>query len=459
MPITQKMKKILFKGLVVSAFMFIISQNVQAAGQEKNTHTIESRSHINWIQKTFDSDISLDVDKAGIPMPSGKVSATDRINSRIPNLVKNPLLTLYLDSSHQLGDMILENDITFEDLCEIINTSKKTLGHFSDDSSLFNMKHSIKIDEIGSLFVRHNAAYAGKKSIERISSRPYTGIIIDARGQFPVHGEFIESKVHPCFFPRILNENIDVVYERSMMESRKEKNEGLCHYDFSDDEGKYRDRAGSDPLHIIAKKTYGHNRTDIIISNEDALKIVSIPENQKLLKEGKVVILLDKDELVYDVSAPDKDVEYYVTYRKLKMYNPSKLLATNFEDGPDGIRFTFNLNYIADSAELLPSELQRITNLAEMLKETLKNDTYTIFVAGHTADIGQHENQMKLSVERTQTVIKALVKEGFAEELFTYRGYGETVPIGDNSTPEGRAENRRVEITLRPRATYIQYTN
>ena len=94
-----------------------------------------------------------------------------------------------------------------------------------------------------------------------------------------------------------------------------------------------------------------------------------------------------------------------------------------------------------------------------MLKETLKNDTYTIFVAGHTADIGQHENQMKLSVERTQTVIKALVKEGFAEELFTYRGYGETVPIGDNSTPEGRAENRRVEITLRPRATYIQYTN
>ena len=66
---------------------------------------------------------------------------------------------------------------------------------------------------------------------------------------------------------------------------------------------------------------------------------------------------------------------------------------------------------------------------------------------------------MILSVQRTQTIIKALVAEGIPENLFTYRGYGATIPKGDNSTPEGRAVNRRVEITLRPKTVYIQRAN
>ena len=68
---------------------------------------------------------------------------------------------------------------------------------------------------------------------------------------------------------------------------------------------------------------------------------------------------------------------------------------------------------------------------------------------------------MNLSKDRAVTIINALVKEGIPQELFSYRGYGATVPApgGDNTTPEGRAVNRRVEITLRPRTTYIQRAN
>ena len=63
---------------------------------------------------------------------------------------------------------------------------------------------------------------------------------------------------------------------------------------------------------------------------------------------------------------------------------------------------------------------------------------------------------MNLSVERAGTIINQLVDRGMKRNMFSYKGYGGTIPIGDNNTPEGRAQNRRVEIIIIPKATYIQ---
>ena len=52
--------------------------------------------------------------------------------------------------------------------------------------------------------------------------------------------------------------------------------------------------------------------------------------------------------------------------------------------------------------------------------------------------------------------MNGLIGEGLDKELFTYKGYGGTRPVATNATEEGRAQNRRVDITARPRATYIQ---
>lgn len=440
-------------------FTFLILASVFSAlgFSENNEETpLTSRSSVNWINRSFNSSISLDVDKSGIPMPSGKASAQNKINSHLVTLIKDPLLTISVDSSHMLGDYILNEDITLRNITDIIDTSSRTLGSFKNNSSTLNVKHSIEMNEIGSLFVKHHSPYTKKKSIDTISSRPYTGIIIDARGSLPVHGEFIESEAYPCIFPRIWNEEMEVVYERSMMKSSEAKSDGIIRYDYSDEESRYQNRSGVDPLRIKAKKVFGENRTDIIISDDDALRIFSVPENEQLLRDGKVVLLLDKENLMYDVAAPVKDESYYTVLKKLKEYPLRNISADSIEDGPDGPRFSYNLKFVPDSPELLPGELQRITELAELLKGFVENDEYTIYVAGHTADIGQHENQMHLSIERTQTIIKLLISEGLSSRLFTYRGFGETQPVASNDTPEGMAQNRRVVITLRPRTTYIQ---
>ena len=134
----------------------------------------------------------------------------------------------------------------------------------------------------------------------------------------------------------------------------------------------------------------------------------------------------------------------------------NKVDDISISDGPKGIEFLVDLKFYPDSPELLPAERTRIQKIYEMLSEIMTDNSYTVLVEGHTADVGKPVGQMNLSIERTRTVMKALVSEGLDEKLFTYKGYGGTMPVATNETEEGRAQNRRVIITARPRATYIQ---
>ena len=84
------------------------------------------------------------------------------------------------------------------------------------------------------------------------------------------------------------------------------------------------------------------------------------------------------------------------------------------------------------------------------------DDGYTVLIEGHTADVGKPVGQLNLSIDRTRTVMNELIGEGLDKGIFTYKGYGGTMPVASNETEEGRAQNRRVDITARPRATYIQ---
>lgn len=446
-------KKILF---IVISLLFLVNIH----GQEKSL--LESRSKINWVTKKFISNVNLNVDKANIQMPSGKLTAINRISERVPDLIKDPLLTINVDSNNKLCDLVTQKELTYNKLKTIISSSNATIGYFKKDSSDFTTNHKLELSKIISTMVHHSSTYKLKKPVNYISTKEYTGIIIDARGQIPVHGEFINDEVEPCFFPKIYSDDMELIYEKNMVDASKIKERGICHYDYSDDEKNYSNIIGNQPLRILAQKTFGRNRSDLIIKEEDALKIISLSENLELLKNGKVVILLNKDQLIYDVAAPLKDKAYYTAIEKVKLYIPRERLGPDeIEHGDGGFKFLYNLKFVPNSPELLPEEKPRIVDCAKLLKQALEENSFTIFVEGHTADINQPENQMILSIERTQTIIKALIEEGIPASLFTYRGHGATIPAkgGDNSTPEGRAINRRVEITLRPRQTYIQRAN
>ena len=418
---------------------------------------IEAISSINWITKQFVTNISLDTNKADIQMPSGKKLASTYIKSKMLPLIQPPLLSLFANSQNDLSEAVINEDLSLDQVYHFIMGGHKTPDVFSKDLKYLNTTNTTNINDIGKLLVRHNYAYNPQKPIDSVPSRAFTGIIIDARGACPVHGEYVKSEVYACFFPQIWDDQMNSIFEKNIVSPKVVMEKGLVAYHYSDDNSLYEDRVGSDPLYIKASQVYGRNRTDPIIKLRDALKILTVPENIKLLQEGKVVILLDKKNLIYDISVPEKTPSYYVKYNSVKQYfYENKIPGVTVSDTATGLMFDVNLRFYPDSPQLLPDEKGRIELIAQRLKEILKDEGYSILIEGHTADVGKPVGQLNLSIERTRTVMSALINEGIDSKIFSYKGFGGTMPVADNDTEAGRAQNRRVRIIARPRATYIQ---
>ncbi len=111
-----------------------------------------------------------------------------------------------------------------------------------------------------------------------------------------------------------------------------------------------------------------------------------------------------------------------------------------------GIRLTIqNLQFKADSAELLPGEEKRLDQIAEILRLA---EGAQFLIEGHTASTGYEAGEMKLSKERADSIAAALSLRGIGSERFICKGSGGKKPIASNDTAEGKALNRRVEITI-----------
>lgn len=118
----------------------------------------------------------------------------------------------------------------------------------------------------------------------------------------------------------------------------------------------------------------------------------------------------------------------------------------DLQEDDRGVALTIrDLNFIADSPELLPSERGRLDEIAEILSRV---ENRTILVIGHTADVGTQESQFELSIQRAKAIIDAMTERGLPAERFMYLGKGGTEPIASNDTDKGRAQNRRVEIII-----------
>lgn len=100
-------------------------------------------------------------------------------------------------------------------------------------------------------------------------------------------------------------------------------------------------------------------------------------------------------------------------------------------------------NFDTASAKLKPTadaKLQQVVDFASKYPDA------NLEVSGHTDDRGKDAYNQKLSEKRAVAVKAYLVKKGIAADRIAAKGYGETMPVADNKTAEGRAANRRVEI-------------
>jgi outer membrane protein OmpA-like peptidoglycan-associated protein len=106
-----------------------------------------------------------------------------------------------------------------------------------------------------------------------------------------------------------------------------------------------------------------------------------------------------------------------------------------------------NITFKTNSADLDPSFYKVLNSVNTVVKKYNKT---VVEIAGHTDNTGGAEYNQQLSERRASSVAQYLETQGLASNRVVTVGAGETHPVADNSTVEGRAANRRVELTLTP---------
>ena len=175
------------------------------------------------------------------------------------------------------------------------------------------------------------------------------------------------------------------------------------------------------------------------------------------LSTGRTVSDLQTDETGnYLITLPKgKDYAFNVNRRGYLFYSENFPLSK--EQGDTAFHIDIPLQPIEANAAIVlknvffetnqytikPESGAELNEVVQLLKD---NPTLQIQINGHTDNVGKPAENKTLSENRAKAVTNYLIAKGIAAARLSSRGYGDTQPVADNATPEGKAKNRRTEL-------------
>ena len=177
---------------------------------------------------------------------------------------------------------------------------------------------------------------------------------------------------------------------------------------------------------------------------EAGTKIMSMSSDAK---NGSFLVTLPVGkDYMYNVS---KDgYLFYSENFSLKNYTSNEPFQLNvaLNKIKEGVSIVLkNIFFETAKATLKDESKTELNKLVELLT---KNTTIKIEIGGHTDNVGADTENLKLSEARALAVKNYLIANGISADRLSSKGYGETLPIADNNTEQGRANNRRTEFKV-----------
>ena len=194
----------------------------------------------------------------------------------------------------------------------------------------------------------------------------------------------------------------------------------------------------------------GSNNATLYVSKKTGMAIVIRDTVDELYtySDGNKIALKGTINIFTKYQPAVNDDEVYGAIQRVTGISDEQIESdiVSVENTSNGIRLSIpNLQFKSDRADLLDSEKERLDKIAEILKSS---GTSMLLIEGHTADTDNPTGELALSKERAKVIATEMVKRGIRPERFVIKGRGSQQPIADNSTKEGMAKNRRVEITI-----------
>ncbi|MDR1637227.1 MAG: polymerase [Treponema sp.] len=256
---------------------------------------------VNWEKMTIEAQVSLDLASAGIRLPTGRSQGEELIRAGYSGLIRPRILSLPVDSSRTVADYVRSGDLSLSRVEAFAWKAQLRPPAHSADLSSLNAAYRLNLADLAAEFLSHTRPAEPPRIIAPPPSADHTGILIIAGEELPLHGTGRSAIPLPCLFPKIWDTDMNLVYEKNMLEVPDGKTPaphytGRAKIFLPSPSGlspEVSEVVGERPLRILARGVFGIRPTDPVIHRDDAVLILSSENNRRLLREGRVMIVLD----------------------------------------------------------------------------------------------------------------------------------------------------------------------
>ncbi|MFP4210823.1 MAG: hypothetical protein ACLFR8_06255 [Alkalispirochaeta sp.] len=278
---------------VSSILFFFLS--VTVSSQEL---VISSESRLDWQRGTLSVSMSAEAPD-DVPLQPGLLHrAQQRIESEFPDALFRALLPMRVNSVETVRDVVLESPEIASQITDLAARATPGLPRPYPDLSGVQRVYDVPIfPDFVQLFVEHTIPFRMEEVISWVPTTRFTGVVIYAADAIPLRGTDRTVFPAPALLPEIYDENLRPVLEQDMIDPDAVATRGVVAYSAETNEDPWRERIGGNPIRIMAREVYGIHPTDLIIAEEDANRILGSDHNRGLLREGRILVILNEERI------------------------------------------------------------------------------------------------------------------------------------------------------------------
>lgn len=211
------------------------------------------------------------------------------------------------------------------------------------------------------------------------------------------------------------------------------------------------------------------NNTNLRATEKEVLFVAFVTDLDKVAEKGVAIQIKSEDKTIIKKGVTDIDGRFVTLVPKGKKYNITVTktsydfkFVSNVPNVKGPVEFVqnyvinlfldFKRSYVLDAvyfdpgkAEIKPECLPSLDTLVLNFKN---NDRFRAEIAGYTDNVGNDNENMRLSQRRADAIRDYLISKGVPAHRILAKGYGEKFPLASNNTEVGRTQNRRTEVKV-----------
>jgi hypothetical protein len=246
-------------------------------------------------------EVSLDLAKSGYKLPAGRTASETELDLLYPVLARPALEALPINSAATIGTYLEDGFLAPYFTTDIAALADSIPPFLSADFRAIRSIYRLSLSTIAAHIPPAQSPALALPPLNPVNAGTYSGIIVIADGELPIHGKRSSALPLPSLAPKLWDSGMNLLFDRSKTQNDTPFTYMSAENILASRPGGLSPEAeaviGSNPLRIIAAEVFGEYPTDPVIAAEDAAKILSNEDNRRLLRDGKLIIILNKTVL------------------------------------------------------------------------------------------------------------------------------------------------------------------